>query len=183
MGNRGRTLYVTFIDLKNAFPSTNLPTLWSRLFSAGVSGPLFDWLQILYAQMTYVLHDHGGLTPAFKSLIGVLMGDTASPILWNLYFAQVGSWLNDEPMDVSLFHRAISHVEQVADDVANCNFFSTSIPALQRKFDAFLRWCDISYLVISAQKSKWMIMGRGMSLKRICVSGERLLNSLASINM
>ena len=165
----GRSLYVAFIDLKNAFPSTDLPTLWSRLFSQVVSGPLFDWLRMLYAWMTYVLRDRGGLTPAFKSLIGVLTGDTASPILWNIYFAQAGSWLDDEPMDVSLFHQPISHVEQ-ADDVA---IFSTSIPALQRKLDAFLRWCDISYLVISAQKSKWMIMGPGDGSNAcLCVRGE-----------
>ena len=43
--------------------------------------------------MSYVLRDRGGLTPAFKSVIGVLTGDTASPVLWNIYFAQLGDWL------------------------------------------------------------------------------------------
>ncbi|KAE9383696.1 hypothetical protein BT96DRAFT_783482, partial [Gymnopus androsaceus JB14] len=38
----GKPLYVAFIDLKNAFPSTDLPTLWLKLWRAGISGPLFD---------------------------------------------------------------------------------------------------------------------------------------------
>ncbi|THU76541.1 hypothetical protein K435DRAFT_606534, partial [Dendrothele bispora CBS 962.96] len=38
----GRPLYAVYIDLKNAFPSTDLPTLWVKLFQNGMSGPLFD---------------------------------------------------------------------------------------------------------------------------------------------
>ncbi|KAJ7167375.1 hypothetical protein C8R43DRAFT_877688, partial [Mycena crocata] len=40
--SQGKPLYVAFVDLKNAFPSTDLPTLWAKLFRAGVCGPLFD---------------------------------------------------------------------------------------------------------------------------------------------
>jgi hypothetical protein len=64
----GKVLYIAFIDLKNAFPSTHLPTLWSKLFSNGVSGPLFDWLRMLYAWMAYVMRDRTSLTKAFKSV-------------------------------------------------------------------------------------------------------------------
>ncbi|KAF9016212.1 hypothetical protein BDZ89DRAFT_899999, partial [Hymenopellis radicata] len=38
----GKTLFVAFVDLKNAFPATDIPTLWMKLYNAGVSGPLFD---------------------------------------------------------------------------------------------------------------------------------------------
>ena len=78
--------------------------------------------------------------------------------------------LEDEPaFDVTLFHRLISHIEQ-ADNVA---LFSTSLLDLQRKVDGFLSWCDSSYMSISAQKSKWMIMGLGVTAgQRLCVRGE-----------
>jgi hypothetical protein len=155
--SQGKTLYVAFIDLKNVFPLTDLPTLWSKLFKAGVSGPLFDWLRMLYAHMAYVMQDRTRLGAAFKSIIGVLTGDTASPILWNIYFADLGTWLEDDLQDVHLFLRCISHVEQ-ADDVA---LFSTAFHALQRKLDRFLEWCDQNFMVIRAPKSKWMIMGLG----------------------
>ena len=151
----GKTLYMAFIDLTNAFPSKDLPTLWSKLFTVGVSGPLFDWLCMLYACMSYVLCDRGGLTSAFKSVMGVLTGDTASPILWNIYFADLGTWLEDDAVDVILFNHQISHIEQV-DYVA---LFTMSLPALQQKVDGFLLWCNTNYMSISPQKSKWMIRG------------------------
>ena len=126
---------------------------------------------MLYACMSYVLHDHRGLTSAFKSIIGVLTGDTASPVLWNIYFAQLGDWLDDDPVDITLFHCVVSHVEQ-ADDVA---LFSTSFPSLQQKLDGFLHWCDVSSMSISAQKSKWMIMGPcSMAQQHLSVRGEQI---------
>ncbi|KAK0443104.1 uncharacterized protein EV420DRAFT_1244827, partial [Desarmillaria tabescens] len=38
----GRVLYVAFVDLENAFPSTDLSTLWLELQCLGVGGPIFD---------------------------------------------------------------------------------------------------------------------------------------------
>ncbi|KAI5897157.1 uncharacterized protein SCHCODRAFT_02493924, partial [Schizophyllum commune H4-8] len=38
----GRPLYVVFVDLKNAFPSTDQAMLWSKLWNKGASGPIFD---------------------------------------------------------------------------------------------------------------------------------------------
>jgi hypothetical protein len=111
------------------------------------------------------------LTAAFKSIIGVLTGDTASPVLWNIYFADLDEWLQDDLHDVCLKTHFISHVEQ-ADDVA---LFSTMFHILQRKVDAFLEWCDVNFMDISAPKSKWMIMGCG-GTERLCltVRGEAI---------
>ena len=153
--SEGKVLYVAFVDLKNAFPSTHLPTLWSKLFCRGVSGPLFDWLRMLYARMGYVMRDRSSLTAPFKSIIGVLTGDTASPILWNIYFSDLVADLPDNAMDIVLHHHQISHVEQ-ADDVA---LFSTTLSGLQLKLDGFLNWCETNSMSISASKSKWMVLG------------------------
>ncbi|KAH9834668.1 uncharacterized protein C8Q71DRAFT_711267, partial [Rhodofomes roseus] len=38
----GKPLYVAFVDLSNAFPSDDQPSLWVKLHEAGFSGPLFD---------------------------------------------------------------------------------------------------------------------------------------------
>jgi Reverse transcriptase (RNA-dependent DNA polymerase) len=128
-----------------------------KLFKAGVSGPLFDWLRLLYARISYIMRDQTASTTAFKSIIGVLTGDTASPVLWNIYFADLTNWLHDDIHDVCLYTRLISHVEQ-ADDVG---LFSTTFFSLQKKVDCFLQWCDVNFMDISAPKSKWMIMGDG----------------------
>lgn len=50
-----RSLFVAFVELSNAFPSTDQDTLWLRLHDMGVSGCIFDWLRMLYARMSYMV--------------------------------------------------------------------------------------------------------------------------------
>ncbi|KAK7051923.1 hypothetical protein R3P38DRAFT_2762385 [Favolaschia claudopus] len=50
-----------------------------------VSGPWFDWMRMIYARMVYVTQNAHG-EEAFKALLGLLTGDTASPGLWNFFF-------------------------------------------------------------------------------------------------
>ncbi|THU77421.1 hypothetical protein K435DRAFT_889798 [Dendrothele bispora CBS 962.96] len=119
-----------------------------------MSGPLFDWLRMLYRRMSYIVRHEGIVTAAFKSLLGVLTGDTASPILWNLYFADLD--VPPCPSDIRLFSRTISHIEQ-ADDVV---LFSTSIEAMQIKISAFFKWCCTNFMTISVAKTEWMVFGK-----------------------
>ncbi|KAJ6551324.1 hypothetical protein B0H19DRAFT_950219 [Mycena capillaripes] len=41
----GKTLYVFFGDITNAFPYTDVARLWTDMYAAGVSGPMFDMMQ------------------------------------------------------------------------------------------------------------------------------------------
>ncbi|THG93155.1 hypothetical protein EW026_g8005 [Hermanssonia centrifuga] len=118
----GDTLYAAFVDLSNAFPSVDQPTLWRKLKDWGVSGPLIDWLRMLYARMTYVVNFDG-------EFAGILIEDPASPILWNLYLADFR--LPPDSSDIMLGGEAISHLEQ-ADDIV---LFSTTAEGLQQKLD------------------------------------------------
>ncbi|KAF9032465.1 hypothetical protein BDZ89DRAFT_897468, partial [Hymenopellis radicata] len=118
---------------------------------------VFDWLRMLYARMNYVVRHKDEVTSAFKqSTVGLLTGDPISPILWDIFFADLGS---TEGMsaddDLRLAGRAISHVEQ-ADDVA---LWATSLMRLQEKLSAFFLWCRRNFVTISVSKTKWMMFG------------------------
>ncbi|KAF5377477.1 hypothetical protein D9615_005367 [Tricholomella constricta] len=151
----GKALYIVFVDLENAFPSTDLSILWTKLYSAGVSGPLLDWLRSVYAAMTYIVRHGGDLSDTFTSLLGLLTGDIASPGLWNIFFSDLS--IPDHADDVLLNHRPVSHIEQ-ADDVA---VFTTSPHGLQYKMDAFQRWCSLNRMIISTVKTKWSVARHG----------------------
>ena len=148
----GKALFVAFIDLKDAFPSTDVPTLWSKLYRLGVAGPIFDWLRMLYRRMTFMVRHNGEFSESFKSFIGLLTGDTASPVLWNIYFCDLE--IHSDADDIRLGGRAICHVEQ-ADDVA---LFSTTADGLQRKISSFCMWCSLNSMTVSVQKTKWMLL-------------------------
>jgi hypothetical protein len=63
----GKSLYVFFGDMMNAFPYTNMSRLWVDMYAAGVGGPFFDWMCMVYATK----YGDGHCIP-FRSLIGLL---------------------------------------------------------------------------------------------------------------
>jgi hypothetical protein len=62
---------VAFLDITNAFPSTNRELLWVKLYEMGISGKLFDWMRMLYSRMEYVVTLNGAQSDVFYSDIGV----------------------------------------------------------------------------------------------------------------
>lgn len=150
-----KPLFTLFIDLTNVFPSTDISTLWMKMFGAGAGGPIFDWLRMLYARMTYVVTGTNSVTAAFKSLIGVLTGDTASPILWNIYFADIENTIPRHDADISLDGTSVCHTEQ-ADDVA---VYTTCAESLQLKGDGFADWAVENKATISGPKSELVRLG------------------------
>ncbi|KAJ7206242.1 hypothetical protein GGX14DRAFT_367259 [Mycena pura] len=89
----------------------------------------------------------------FRSLIGLLTGDSASPGLWNVFFADFR--LREHPDDVRLHGHAVSQAEQADDNI----IMSTSFSTLQAKVNQFFDWCTGKRVFVSASKSKWMIFG------------------------
>ena len=142
---------MAFVDLENAFPSVDRATLWVKLHEWGVRGPLMDWLRMLYFRLRYVVRCGGRISTAFQSFIGILIGDPASPHLWNLFMADFA--LKDDPDDITLNGRRISHMEQ-ADDIV---IFSTTREGLQRKLDELYRWCQLNFVTINADKTKCLV--------------------------
>jgi hypothetical protein len=168
-------LYVAFLDLVNAFPSTNLPTLWVKLFLRGARGPLLDWLRMVYTRMEYAVKQacQQGVecTMRFRSLWGILAGDTASPGLFTYYLSDFRP--PPDVDDLILSGHRISNIEE-ADDVAL--FLLRGVRALQGKLDYMhLDWCATNFLSIGPPKSKGMIFGPIPSvLPTLVVGGERL---------
>lgn len=83
----GMPLYVVYADLSNAFPSTEQSTLWTKMHEMGAGGGIFDWLRMLYKRMAYIVRHESQMSSLFRSIIGILIGDTSSPILWTLYLS------------------------------------------------------------------------------------------------
>ena len=126
----GKTLYVMFADISNAFPSTEQSTLWLKLRGLGAGGMIFDWIRMIYERMEYVVRHNSETSEMFKSIMGILIGDTCSPILWNIYLADIKFLISN--LDIKLNGCNISHLEQ-ADDVV---LASTTPEGLQELMNA-----------------------------------------------
>ncbi|PBK81352.1 hypothetical protein ARMGADRAFT_948379, partial [Armillaria gallica] len=53
----GKTLWIGFVDISNAFPSTDCTMFWLKLHKLGFTGKMFDWLWNLYQDMSYAVDE------------------------------------------------------------------------------------------------------------------------------
>lgn len=150
--NKGK-LYVAFVDLSNAFPSVDRATLWTKLRSYGISGPMFDCLRAIYPRMQYMVRANGELWEPFQSDMGILAGDPASPLACLLYLADFKP--PADPDDVRLLDFLLGHLE-LADDMA---LISTTHGGLQRKLNYLARWASINMMESNPRKCNVMIFG------------------------
>ena len=141
----GNTLYV--------FPSTEQSTLWLKLRSLGAGGMIFDWIRMVYERMTYIVYHNSETSDVLNSIIGILIGDTCSPILWNIYLADIKFTISD--LDIKLDGCHISHLEQ-ADDIV---LISTTAKGLQDRMNVLSSWCSKNFMVLNAIKSAGIILG------------------------
>ncbi|KAF7356855.1 Reverse transcriptase domain-containing protein [Mycena venus] len=149
----GKTLYVFFGDMTNAFPYTDVARLWTDMYAAGVSGPWFDMMRMLYARMFYAVKFGDEHSLPFCSLIGLWTGDSTSPTLWNIYFSDF--CLPPHKDDVRLNGRPVCQAEQADNNL----IMSTAFPAFEAKVGMFAKWGDNKRAFVSGKKSKWMIYG------------------------
>ncbi len=162
-------LFVAFIDLSNAFPSTNHSALWWKLHSNGARGPIIDWLKHLYKTITYEVRLNGQYSDVFKSLVGILAGDPASPQLWNIYLADFAA--PEHACDVVLGGRRVSSLAQ-ADDIA---LFCKSHAGLQLKINALYAWCAVNFLVMNFIKSVFMMFADLPATPALFVGSQKLV--------
>lgn len=150
----GKPLFVGLIDLKNAFPATDRPTLWVKLQGMGISGPLVDWVKMLYERLTYHVRQGQELSDEFKSFLEILAGDPASPHLWNLFLSDFR--LDWHPDDVTLNGIPVPKCEHADDVMIN----SSSPAGFQAKLTEMAGYCSCNGCEISATKSVFLLFGQ-----------------------
>lgn len=149
-----KTLYVVFADIANAFPSMNRDLLWVKLKRMGIVGRSIDWLRWLYESMTYHVRVGDDISEPFQSTIGVLIGDTASPTLWNLFMADFK--IPSHPDDFSLGGVPFNFMLQ-ADDSA---MGTGSSAGAQQHISSFTINCAREGLLPCGVKTLAMILGK-----------------------
>lgn len=166
-----KTLYVAAVDLTNAFPSVDRSTLWVKLKRLGMAGKAFDWIRMVYARMEYIVRHNNIITVmSFFALMGILIGDTASPDFWLLFFSDFD--LPEDCDDISLDGTIISHLEQ-ADDLL---LISLSAAGLQRKMNLFYLWCQVNFMIINAMKSYACLFGAVPSTLPVFTFGDNVVD-------
>jgi len=93
-------IYALFVDLKAAFDNVDREQLWSTLKDNGVNIDVIRRLEKVYeetvvAVRTKAVRTKEGLTDEFRTHKGVRQGCVMSPLLFDLYIADIGKALED----------------------------------------------------------------------------------------
>lgn len=102
----------------------------------------------------YVVRSGDETSEPFKALVGILIGDPASPTLWNLFMSDLV--LPPDIDDVMLGEVCIA-ILMHADDIL---LLSLSARGLQARMNAVYYWCSTNFLVINAIKSSCAIFNQ-----------------------
>ena len=90
-------LFLTFIDLRNAFGSFHNDYIRDMLTLIELPSPIFSYVSNLYTQLSAFVTTRQWATPNFKISRGVFQGDTLSPLLFLLCFQPVITFANSLP--------------------------------------------------------------------------------------
>lgn len=168
--SRRGPLYISFVDLSNAFPSVDHPNLWRKLHQWGASGKVINWLRMLYASLRYRVRHEGSISDEFLAWVGILQGDPSSPGVFTLYISDFVT--PDDVDDVILAGLIIAHLEH-ADDMA---LLSRSARGLQQKLNVLATYAADNFLVINASKTVAMVFNNPPSKRppTFTINGEAI---------
>lgn len=168
-----QNLYCCFVDFKSAFDTVRRDFLIFKLIRAGVGGNFLKTIQNMYTEVNYCIKLEKGVTSSFSSNTGVKQGCVLSPILFNLYLADLPG----------IFDQSCGPV-QIADKLLSCLMFaddliliSTSQHGLQTCLNKLSCYCQKWHLTINISKTKVMVFSKSGRAGKKCtffLSGQKL---------
>ena len=152
-----RYLYACFVDFKSAFDSVWRDGLFYKLLQMGIGGNFLTVLQSMYSQVKYCVKIDGMVSKEFSSSVGVKQGCVLSPLLFNLYIADMPR-IFDETCDPINVHALSTNCLLFADDLV---LLSESAAGLQNCLHKLKNYCQSWGLNINMSKTKVVIFNKG----------------------
>jgi len=90
-----KPLYVCFIDYSTVFDTISHNRLWKKLAALGMSAKILTVLMNMYANACSSVKMNGELSPHLRCTRGLRQGCHLSPLLFNLFMADLEPYLGD----------------------------------------------------------------------------------------
>ena len=149
---RGLKLYVCFIDYEKAYDLIDRACLFHKLIKTNISSKCINIFKDMYAKMKVTL-DCDIENRYFASNVGLLQGESTSPLLFSLFVNDLEHSLPNEHLGVNAINILIKLL-MFADDMA---IFSTTIEGLQIGLNNLSKYCAKWGLTVNIPKTKIVI--------------------------
>ena len=161
--NKGKRLYVAFIDFTKAFDYVVTENLWLKLTKVGVHGKMLNVIKSMYNSVKSMVRYNNYLSSEFSCYLCVRQGECLSPFLFAIY-------LND--IETEFVQNNCKGIETdvlklflllYADDIV---LFANDECDLQKSLDVLHNYCQKWKLKVNVNKTKIMVFRSGGILRR-----------------
>ena len=109
-------IYTAFVDFKKAYDTINRKKLFSKLKQAEVGDTFLNNLKAMYKSVKYCVKVANGYKDPISSDRGLKQGCVLSPILFNLFIADIKNIFDQNCAPLSLMDVELNHL-LYADDL------------------------------------------------------------------
>lgn len=146
-------LHCCFVDFKAAFDSISRNALFYKLLKMQIGGTFLASIRAMYKNVNLTVKVDGKVSEFFKSSLGVKQGCTLSPLLFNLFVADLPKIFDDKCDPVTVNDRKLGCL-MFADDLI---ILSQSAAGLQNALKNLENYCTEWGLKINISKTKIII--------------------------
>ena len=150
-------IFACFVDFSKAFDTVPRDILLHKLREKGIDGRILEIIKTLY------LEDHASVkigkkySPPFKTNIGVRQGCVLSPLLFNIFLADLQPILDQCEDNVKVDENIDLSCLMWADDIL---MFSESEKGLQDKLNKLDTYCKDNKLTVNTDKTQCMVFNK-----------------------
>jgi hypothetical protein len=167
--SKGKRLYVAFVDYKKAFDTVDRISLWRKLISCGINGPVLNIIYNMYSNAKSCVEFGGFKSDYFKCNVGVRQGENLSPVLFAIFLNDLTPFMNG----------CVNGLNDLSNDIRNHNDLSMYLKLnillyaddtvllaetemeLQEALNAMENYCKINKLYVNVEKSKVVVFSKG----------------------
>ena len=150
-------LYGCFIDFSKAFDNVSRDILLRKLQKNGIVGKFFDIIKTIYSEDMTCIKIGTSYSDPFKPNKGVMQGCVLSPLLFNIFLADLQNELDSCNDNVKLNDNKEISCLMWADDIL---ILSESEDGLQRKLNTLGVYCVTNKLSVNTNKTECMIFNK-----------------------
>ena len=160
--SNGGRLYSCFIDFSKAFDTIPRDTLLQKLLDFGIDGNFFNIIRNIYTNDKICIKHDDKVTDTIEVNLGVKQGCILSPLLFNIFLADLPQILDN---DLQSTNPELQHPSSIfwADDIV---LFSESEEGLRKMLKSLEKYCKENELTLNTDKTKCMIFNKTGRLLR-----------------
>ena len=154
---KNQKIFGCFVDFSKAFDTVPRDILLRKLQEKGIDGRILEIIRMLYLSDTASVKIGKTYSPPFSTNIGVRQGCVLSPLLFNLFLADLQPLLQDCDDNVKIDESTSVSCFLWADDIL---MFSNSKEGLQGKLNKLEEYCTTNKLTVNTEKTQCMIFNK-----------------------